>query len=81
MTLSRLYRLIFALLISLLTIPYLVAQTLTSATIVGIVTDSTGAVVPNATLTIRQPETDAVSTTITGPSGRYRFHFSSLMYM
>ena len=75
MTSSRLPRLVFSLLIALLTIPHLFAQTLTSATVVGIVTDSTGAVVANATLTIRQPETDAVSTTITGPSGRYRFPF------
>jgi len=31
--------------------------------------------VPNATVRIRQPETDAISTTITGASGRYRFPF------
>jgi hypothetical protein len=54
---------------------HLIAQTLTSATVVGTITDSTGAVVAHAIVRIRQPETDAISTTVTGASGRYRFPF------
>lgn len=63
--------------LSLLTLPAMSfhAQTLTSATVVGTVTDSSGAVVQGATVTIRQPETDAVTKTVTGTSGVYRFPF------
>jgi protocatechuate 3,4-dioxygenase beta subunit len=68
-------RLALALLLSSLPVSQLIAQTLTSATVVGTVKDATGAVVPNATVRIRQPETDAISTTVTGASGRYRFPF------
>jgi len=75
MTSAKFRRLMLALLVLITPIQPLIGQTLTSATVVGIVTDSTGAVVPNATVTIRQPETDAVSTTITGTAGRYRFPF------
>ena len=72
---ARFRRLAFALLLFSLPVQRLIAQTLTSATVVGTVTDSTGAVVPNATVHIRQPETDSTSTTVTGASGRYRFPF------
>ena len=68
-------RLALALLLFISPVPHLNAQTLTSATVVGTIKDSTGAVVPNATVRIRQPETDSISTTITGASGRYRFPF------
>jgi hypothetical protein len=53
----------------------LLAQTLTSATVVGTVRDTTGAVVPGATVSIRQPETDALSTTVSGSAGQYRIPF------
>lgn len=51
------------------------AQTLTSATVVGTVRDASGAVIPSATVQIRQPETDAVSTTTSESTGQYRFPF------
>jgi hypothetical protein len=51
------------------------AQTLTSATVVGTVRDSTGAVVQGATVSIRQPQTDAVTTTVSGNSGQFRLPF------
>jgi Carboxypeptidase regulatory-like domain/TonB-dependent Receptor Plug Domain len=51
------------------------AQTLTSATIVGIVTDSSGAVIPDASVQITQTDTDAVRTAKTSSSGDYRFPF------
>ncbi len=53
----------------------LISQTLTSATIVGTVKDSSGALVQNAAVNIRQPETDATSTTVTNASGEFRFPF------
>ncbi|MFT4113353.1 carboxypeptidase regulatory-like domain-containing protein [Silvibacterium sp.] len=53
----------------------LIAQTLTSATVVGVVKDSSGAVVPGVTVRIRQPQTDAISTTVSGSAGEYRFPF------
>jgi len=51
------------------------AQTLTSATVVGTVRDSSGAVVQGANVNIRQPQTDAISTTVSGNSGQFRFPF------
>jgi hypothetical protein len=49
-----------------------VGQTLTSATIVGTVSDSSGAFVPHANVRITQAETEVVRTTTTGDSGDYR---------
>jgi hypothetical protein len=68
-------RLALALLLFSSPVPHLNSQTLTSATVVGTIKDLTGAVVAHATVRIRQPETDSISTTITGASGRYRFPF------
>jgi hypothetical protein len=53
----------------------LFGQTLTSATVVGTVHDSSGAVLPQVTVRIRQPDTNAVSTTVSGEAGQYRFPF------
>jgi hypothetical protein len=50
-------------------------QTITSGTVVGSVTDATGAVIPNASVTIRQAESGTVLTTRTNESGQYRFPF------
>src|ERR1700761_242516 len=52
-----------------------VTQTLTSATIVGTVSDSSGAFVPHATVRITQADTEVVRTTTTGDAGDYRFPF------
>lgn len=51
------------------------SQTLTSATVVGKVTDTMGAIVSGATVRIHQPETDAVSATTTDSAGEFRFPF------
>lgn len=53
------------------------AQTLTSATIVGVVTDASGAVVPKASVTVLQTETGATSASTSNSVGEYRFPFLS----
>jgi hypothetical protein len=68
-------KLAFALLIFFLPMRNSIAQTLTSATVVGIITDPEGAIVSGATVSIKQPETDAVTRTTTDSSGQYRFPF------
>jgi hypothetical protein len=76
MTSKKLHRMfLFGLLLFLFPVANLTAQTLTSATVVGTVRDSSGAAVPAAKVRIRQPETDAVSTTVSGSSGEYRLPF------
>ncbi|HEY4048136.1 MAG TPA: carboxypeptidase regulatory-like domain-containing protein [Acidobacteriaceae bacterium] len=55
--------------------PHAFSQTITSGTVVGAVTDSTGAAVPSAVVTIKQADTDAARTTTTNQSGQYRFPF------
>jgi hypothetical protein len=75
MTYLSFRRILFALLLMGLPLHHSFSQTLTSATVVGTVRDSTGAVIPSATIRIRQPETDAVSTTVSESTGRYRFPF------
>ncbi len=52
-------------------------QTLTSATITGVVTDASGAVVSKASVKATQTETGAVSTTTSNGAGEYRFPFLS----
>jgi hypothetical protein len=75
MTSIQFRRLFFALLLVILPFRLSVSQTLTSATVVGTVRDSTGAVIPSAIIRIRQPETDAVTSTVSESTGRYRFPF------
>lgn len=75
MTPSTLRRLLLALLVLVSSANYVIGQTLTSATVVGTVIDSSGAVVPGAAVRIRQPETDAVRVATSGASGEYRFPF------
>jgi Carboxypeptidase regulatory-like domain len=75
MTSTTLRRLLLTLLFFFSPAHRLISQTLTSATVVGTVTDSSGAVVAGATVRIRQPETDAVRTATSGSSGEYRFPF------
>jgi hypothetical protein len=52
-----------------------VSQTITSGTVVGAVTDSSGAVVPSAVVTIKQSDTGMARTATTNESGQYRFPF------
>ncbi|WP_263384374.1 carboxypeptidase-like regulatory domain-containing protein [Granulicella arctica] len=65
----------FLLCLLVLLVPSMHGQTLTSATIVGTVTDSSGAPIADATVRITQAETDTVRTAKTGASGDYRFPF------
>lgn len=51
--------------------PVLVAQTTGTATLVGTVTDSSGALVPSAKLTVTNVETQIASTTVTNAEGNY----------
>jgi hypothetical protein len=55
--------------------PLVHAQTLTSATVVGVVTDSSGAIVPKANVKIVQTDTGSVHETTSTSSGEYRFPF------
>jgi hypothetical protein len=49
------------------------AQNMVSGEFTGIVADSTGSVVPNATVTLSSGDTGYTSTQTTGPSGTFRF--------
>jgi Carboxypeptidase regulatory-like domain len=49
------------------------AQSLTTGDITGTVTDPTGAVVPNATVMLKNTESGAIQTRSTNPQGSYRF--------
>jgi hypothetical protein len=51
------------------------AQTITSATVTGNVTDPTGAVIAGATVTIKNAASGAVQNQVTDSSGQYRFPF------
>src|SRR5689334_11739720 len=55
----------------LLLVPFTFAQTTGTATLVGTVTDNTGAVVPGATVKIVNVETQFVYTGVTSPEGAY----------
>jgi outer membrane receptor for ferrienterochelin and colicin len=48
-------------------------QTLTTGDVVGVVTDTTGAVVPGATVTIKATESNETRTATTSDRGQYRF--------
>ena len=48
-------------------------QTITTGDVAGVVKDPSGAVVPNATITLKSSDTGEVRTLVTGPSGEYRF--------
>lgn len=53
--------------------PNVCAQTITSGDITGTITDPTGAVLPNVTVTLRNPATGTSQTTTTTGQGTYRF--------
>ena len=63
--------LIFCLLVALA--PSVIAQTAGTGALTGTVTDSTGAVVPNATVTATSIDTGQVRTATTGSDGSYKF--------
>src|SRR5215831_2273910 len=64
--------LLLALLVAWQAIPA-AAQSLTSGDIAGTVTDPSGAVIPNATLTLKSNDTGATQTRTTNAQGAYRF--------
>jgi Carboxypeptidase regulatory-like domain len=49
------------------------SQTMTTGDIVGVVTDASSAVVPNAKVTIKFSDTNETHSVVTSPSGQYRF--------
>lgn len=54
-------------------VPAAHSQTMTTGDIVGTVTDATGAVVPNAKVTVRFVDTNESRSVVSSPSGEYRF--------
>ena len=54
-------------------VPAVFGQTITTGDVAGITRDTSGAVVPNATITLKSTDTGDVRTMVTGPSGEYRF--------
>jgi len=57
----------------LLVMPYVMAQTAATGALQGTVTDATGAVIPNATVTLTSTTTGQERTVTTGGDGVYRF--------
>jgi hypothetical protein len=53
--------------------PFTFSQTFTTADAVGVVTDTSGAVVPGATVTIKSSESGEARTATTNDQGQYRF--------
>ena len=64
---------IFLLILSLLFASAMFAQTTTTGDVAGVVADITGAVIPNATVTIKSLDTNEVRTAVTNQTGQYRF--------
>ncbi|HYW47771.1 MAG TPA: carboxypeptidase-like regulatory domain-containing protein [Bryobacteraceae bacterium] len=65
-------RLLFAALL-LVSAPLAFTQTLTTGDLTGVVTDSTGAVVPGAAVTIKSADNNQTRTAVCNESGQYRF--------
>ncbi len=61
------------LVVALMIAPSLMAQSLSSGALAGTITDPSGAVVPNATVTLKSNSTGATRTTTTNSTGAYRF--------
>lgn len=53
--------------------PFTFSQSITTADAVGVITDSTGAVVPGATVTLKSTESGETRTITANDQGRYRF--------
>ncbi len=71
MSTRRISLVIFALL--LVCLPALLAQTASTGAVSGTVTDPSGAVIPNVTVTLTSADTGSVRTTVTGADGTYKF--------
>src|ERR1700761_7712430 len=70
---SWIFGLMLVLLIASATVPSLLAQSLVSGDLTGAVTDPSGAVVPNANVTLKSVATGETRTTVTSAVGAYRF--------
>ena len=70
---SCFFRVLFALLMTAMISPLLPAQSLVSGDLTGTVTDASGAVVSNASVTLKSTSTGESRTTSTNPAGAYRF--------
>jgi Carboxypeptidase regulatory-like domain len=55
------------------TVPLAFSQTITTGDVVGVVTDTSGAVVPGATVTIKSVDTNETRTATSSDQGEYRF--------
>src|SRR5215467_998306 len=66
-----LLRMFAALLLAIAPLAY--GQTLTTGDLAGAITDSTGAVVPGAVVTLKSLDTNELRTATTNESGQYRF--------
>jgi hypothetical protein len=64
---------VFVLLALVLAPAPILPQTITTADIAGTITDASGAVVPNATVTVRNEDTNDTRAAVTSESGQYRF--------
>lgn len=68
------FRSFLVLLLFVFLVPSLLAQTADTGALAGTVTDSTGAVVPNATVTVTNADTGQVRTATTGAAGDYQIN-------
>jgi hypothetical protein len=69
----KLIRLFAILFLSLVSIPALLAQTSTTGSVAGSVTDPSSAIIPGATVVLKSASTGATQTVKTSSSGNYRF--------
>src|SRR5947208_767154 len=65
----------FAVFAAMVVLPLVTFGQITSATIVGTITDPNGSPVPNATVTARNTDTGLTRTVPTNEEGSYRFEF------
>jgi len=59
--------------VSFLAVSPAFSQTITTGDVSGIVTDTTGAVIPNATVTLKNVDTNETRSMVTNEAGQYRF--------
>ena len=74
---KRFYVLITLVLAGCLMVPAAFPQSLTTGDVTGTVTDTSGAVTPNVTVTLKSVDSGATRTTTTGSTGFYRFSLLS----
>ena len=70
---QTIFRFVLCLAALLLAVPFTFGQTLTTGDALGVVSDTTGGVVPNAKVTIKSLESGETRTEATNAQGQYRF--------